>query len=294
MKKIGCYIPNVLLTFLLVFFLLAAEAVGFVKTQALNPELYRTVAQRESLSEKAYSSLDTYFRTRHNSTGIPAEVYMLPMEKAVLQEAIEDSLTQAFSYLNGKTDSYAFTMDFTELESSIDKFFIEYANAHNVALDDVYEAKVASVKAEAESEILFITDTFKFSTMYENGWLASAKHYIGFLNFAVLGCVGAAVILAVLLVLCNRKQLLHLLYWLGLGVSVSSLMAAFPCIYVMQTDYYSGFAIKDPQVFAAVVGSLKMMTGRLMGFEIFMFLVGIGMLILFASLLRAQQKSDKE
>ena len=49
MRKIRCYIPNVLLSFLLVFLLLAAGLTAFVRTQVLNADTFRVVTAQEGL-----------------------------------------------------------------------------------------------------------------------------------------------------------------------------------------------------------------------------------------------------
>ncbi len=262
MKQIRCYLPNVLLTFLLVFFLLATQLTIFAKTQALNAANFQKIAEQEGLADMAYSSLETYFKTRANSTGIPAKVYTDVMDRDALHEAILGSVSQAFDYLNGKTDTYEFTMDFTALEGSVNTFFSDYAAENNVQKDAVYEEKVASVIAEAEAEILFVADTFKFSTMHKNGWLETARKLVSYLNLAQTACIIGTAILLLLLILCNLKQPAHLLYWGGLSWMTASLLLLVPCVYVTATDYFAGFAIKDPQIFAAVVGFLELLVSR--------------------------------
>ncbi len=262
MKQIRCYLPNVLLTFLLVFFLLATQLTIFAKTQVLNAANFQKIAEQEGLADMAYSSLETYFKTRANSTGIPAEVYTDVMDRDALHEAILGSVSQAFDYLNGKTDTYEFTMDFTALEDSVSTFFSDYAAENNVQKDVVYEEKVASVIAEAEAEILFVADTFKFSTMHKNGWLEMARTLVSYLNLAQTACIIGTAVLVLLLILCNLKQLAHLLYWGGLSWLTASLLLLVPCVYVTATDYFAGFAIKDPQIFAAVVGYLELLVSR--------------------------------
>lgn len=262
MRKIRCYLPNVLLTFLLVFLLLATQLTVFAKTQVLSAATFRSVAESEALADKAYISLENYFKTRANSTGIPAEVYTDVMNREELHEAILGSVSQAFDYLSGKSDTYEFTMDFTALEASVEAFFSNYADENNIAKDTVYEEKVASVIAEAEARILFTADTFKFSVMHENGWLETAKGYVGYLNLATTACIIATVLVFLLLIVCNLKQLSHLFYWSGLAASIASLLLLTPCIYVTATDYFAGFTIKDPQIFAAVVGYLELLVSK--------------------------------
>lgn len=294
MTKIRCYLPNVLLTFLLVFFVLGCQLTVYAKTQVLSKETFRTIAEQEALADKAYTSLESYFKSRANSTGIPAEVYTEVMNRETLHDGILDSVNQAFDYLNGKSEAYAFTMDFTALESSIETFFSDYAAENGYQKDQVYEDKVASVIAEAEAKILFVTDTFKFSTMYNNGWLTTARTYISYLNLACTICILGTVVLLLLLIVCNLKQPAHLLYWSGLGAGIPSLLMLVPCIYVMATDYFAGFAIKDPQIFAAVVGYLRKITSGVLTLEIVTLVIAVICLVVFGFLcaLRREKKAE--
>ncbi len=292
MKNIRCYLPNVLLTFLLVFFVAGSQMTIFVKTQVLSKHTFQSIAEQEALADKAYTSLESYFQSRSNSTGIPAEVYTDVIDREMLHAAILDSVNQAFDYLNGKSDSYAFTMDFTEMHSSIEAFFSSYAEENGYQKDQVYEEKVASVIAEAEAKIRFVTDTFKFSTMYEKGWLETAKSYISYLNLACTLCIAGAAVLFVLLILCNLKQPAHLLYWSGLAAGIPALLMLIPCAYITATDYFAGFAIKDPQIFAAVVGYLRHITSGVMTMEIVTLVIAVICFILFGFLSALQSKKD--
>ncbi len=293
MKQIRCYLPNVLLTFLLVFFLLAAELVTFARTQVLNAETFHVVAQQEALADKAYTALEDYFKTRANSTAIPAEVYTDVIDREELNDGILGSVSQAFDYLNGKTEDYVFTMDFTALEASIETFFSDYAAENNIPKDAVYEEKVASVIAEAEAEILFVADTFKFSTMHKNGWLETARTLVSYLNPAQTACIICVIVLFLLLILCNLKQLRHLLYWCGLSGLTASLLLFVPCVYVTATDYFAGFAIKDPQIFAAVVGFLELLVSRAATMAVVTLVISVIALAVFGILHAVQRRNAK-
>lgn len=294
MKQIRCYLPNVLLTFLLVFFLLATQLTIFAKTQVLNAANFQKIAEQEGLADMAYSSLETYFKIRANSTGIPAEVYTDVMDRDALHEAILGSVSQAFDYLNGKTDTYEFTMDFTALEDSVSTFFSDYAAENNVQKDAVYEEKVTSVIAEAEAEILFVADTFKFSTMHKNGWLETARTLVSYLNLAQTACIIGTAVLVLLLILCNLKQPAHLLYWGGLSWMTASLLLLVPCIYVTATDYFAGFAIKDPQIFAAVVGFLELLVSRATTLAIMTLILSVVALAAFGLSHALQREKEAE
>ena len=125
--------------------------------------------------------------------------------------------------------------------------------------DDVFQKKVDSAIAEAESEILFVADTFKFSTMYENGWLAKAKKAVALLSRVTAGCCVITVILLILLALCCKSRMMEILYWWGLAGLTAGLLIMVPSLYILKTDYFSGFVVREPQIFAAVTGYLQYM-----------------------------------
>lgn len=293
MKKIRLYLPNVLLTFLLVFALLGTECVLFAKYVVLNADTFRTVAEEQDLKTKAYATLEKEFTSNANTTGIPAEVFLDPVDTDALHQGILDSVSQAFDYLNGKSSDYAFTMDFTELENAVNTFFSDYAEENGYEKDEAYDEKVTSTISSAESRILFVADTFKLSTIYRNGWLEKAKKYIGYLNPAAMGMIAVTAALLVLLIVCNRKQTAHLAYWLGLASAIAGLLLLLPCIYLTATDYFTAFVMSDPQIFAAVVGFLQLLTGRAMLMAGITAGIGILLLVLFG-ILRHKAASDPQ
>ncbi len=287
--KLKHYIPSVILTVLLVFALVGTTGVLLVQHVLLNADTFATVTEEQALADKAYASLESYFKARENSTGIPKEVFLDAIDKEALQEGIAGSTKQAFDYLHGRSDSFALTMDFTEMEASVRAFFEDYADTNGYAKDEIYEQKIADVTAGAEDKILFTVDTFKFSVMYQNGWLQKAKPYMKYLSPAAVGCVVVTLLLLLMLVLLHRKQGAHLCYWAGLAALIAGLLLLAPCVYVTATDYFSGFVIKDPQIFAAVLGCLDLFTHRAMTAAVVMTVLGVVLLVLFGVLLHLQK-----
>lgn len=154
MKRIPHYFLNVLFTLFLVFSLIGTEMTLLMQRSALNVNMFHVVVQQEGLTDKAYDKLETYFKTRSNSTGIPEAVFLRVVDKEMLYNGIMESVTQAFEYLNGNTVEYQFTMDFTEMEQSVTDFFEEYAEVNHYQKDDVYQQKLKAVIEESEKEIL--------------------------------------------------------------------------------------------------------------------------------------------
>lgn len=294
MQKIKFYPLKVLLAFVFVFCLLGTELLLSVRHIALNPATFETVTETQQLDEKAYSVLERYFRSRANSTGIPAEVFLNPITKEQLRQGTLDSVSAALAYLKNDSDSYEFRMDFTELETSVTEFFENYADENHFQKDEVYQQKVTSTIAEAEKEILFVADTFKFSTIHENGWLEKARHYVPALDQFIMIALGITILTGVLLLLiCLKTHIPECLYWFGISGMISGILLTAPCLYLKATDYISGFVIKDPQIFSAVVGYLNTLIYQALLLGIVTVTAGILFIILFGILSAGNQKNDK-
>ena len=292
MRKVRLYIPNVLLTFLLVFLIIGGEAAMLVSRMVLNEKTYGVLTEQQQLDAKGYEDLTSYFRTRANSTGIPENVILDAFTQDDLKDAIILNSQDAVAYLNGSKAEFEPNADFTKLEVSIRSFFESYADENGFEKDAVFEEKLQSAISEAEARLLTAADPFKFAALRENGWLAKLRTYAGYVNPAAMVCIAAAAILIVLMILCNKNQEEHLCYWIGLASLTAGLLITAPCIYLTATDFFASFTIKDPQIYAAVVGFLRLLISRGMTMAVVTAIVGAIGIIGFI-FLRAVQREEE-
>ena len=299
--RIRLYFPNLLLTFLLVFCLIGTELMLLVQHTALNAEAFRKVEEAQQLSTKASQTLESYFKTRANSTGIPAELFLQYTDENTLSQGIHASVEAAFAYLNGEREQFDYsresmreTLAFDRLETSVTDFFSSYADENGYAKDATYEAKVAQTIAEAEEEILFVTDVFKLRTLSENKWLPKIRKIASNVGTGTALCIAVTALVIVLLILCNLKQRAHIAYWLGLAAAIAGLLLGAPMVWCVATDFFSGFAVKDPQIFAAVVGYLQMLTKDALVMAVVTLAAGLVLFGVFAfcMALRREEEAD--
>ncbi|MBR3630058.1 MAG: hypothetical protein IKN55_06260 [Oscillospiraceae bacterium] len=261
MKRIKAYIPNVLLTFLLVFALLGAELLAFVQAAVLNPAVFRRITKQEQLGEVTYEVLEQTFSARSHSTGIPADVVMHSLAPQLLEESIDLQTEALFADLRG-TQSAGAQPDFSLMQHSLRKFLEDYADENGYEKDAAFEEKAAALTEECTRIVEGATDPFRFGTLRRNGWLDTGRKYLSYLRPAMIGCIVAAVLLMALLLLCNRSQKALLAYWYGLAAMICGLLLLLPCGYLKATDYFAAFALKEPQTYTAVVGLLRLLTDR--------------------------------
>lgn len=141
MKASGKYFASIVITILLVFSLLAAEGTLFVRLYASKADTCLSVMEEQGLSDRIYTSLEARFTEQVSTSGIPAQVYMDALTREQLDSGVRASVTSAYAYLHGTSDSYAFEMDLSSLEASIRQFFSDYADQIQYPKDETYEKK---------------------------------------------------------------------------------------------------------------------------------------------------------
>lgn len=292
MTKIRLYFPKIILTFLLIFLLIGTELSILIQHKALTYQTFETIVSQQALDEKSYSALETYFNSRANSTGIPADVYLNAVTQEDMKQAILSSVSEAVEHMHSHIgDGFVISMDFTELEKSVTEFFNQYADQNGYEKDEVFNQKVQANIQEAETKILYTADTFKFQTIYEHGWFDTIRKFLDiFRTVMTVLCICTAVIL-ILLILCCKGNFSELLYWLGLSELISGLLISVPCLYLLKSNYFSAFVVKDIQIYAAVTGYLNYITNRISIAFMITGSTGIIFLIIFAAIQNSKKQA---
>ncbi|MBQ8515863.1 MAG: hypothetical protein IJ496_10750 [Ruminococcus sp.] len=256
--KTGRYmIVRILLTVLLSFAMVGYLACSAV-TALLSPSVCTSIIEDEGLAEKVYAALEKDFKSAYNTTAIPPETYMDAITTEWLEEEMQAHAEARFDYMN-TPDKHEITYDtdFTALEESITAFFYEYAESIDYEPDDVFEEKLSETIENAKKTVLKRMDAFYLDTLYENGMLTKVQRYLPYLNGLSWGLWGLTLVLIVTLILLDRSGGWRRSYWTGCGVFCGGVLAAAVPGYILMTDRISGFAIKDPIVYAAITDLIE-------------------------------------
>lgn len=266
MYKLRNYIFCVLISILLFFVFAASQAAVFTKVSVLNEKTYKDVIENKKIYNDVYSKLETDYQTKENATGIPADVYMNAVDEQTVKEIMNGCVTNAFAYINGKKDSLNYSSDYNKLDplkNSIDTFFDDYASSIKYTKDDAYYEKTAAVYEEAQKDFFETSDVYQFSTIDKAGYLKYAKKVTKYMNVGIAAIVGSAVVLIILLVVANRKNILNCLYWISISAGFSSVLYLGLCVYLKATNYFDKFAIKAPRIFNAMTGAFNKFADQL-------------------------------
>lgn len=256
MKKASTYIISVLLTLLLVFVSIAACAAGVFRFVALQPDTALGIVDSEKLADRVHSSLETEFRQRESTTGIPSSVYANAIKPENLKPIIRDTVTNGFAYLQGESNSLNTDADFSKLEKEIRVFFENYAAENKIEKNESFDLALRKTTDNAETLILNACDVFRFATLDDAGVFQKLKPYLPWASTGTTALFAAAAVLVLLLFLVNFHEAEHGFYWVGTALIIASAVLMIPAMWLEKTRWFDRFSVKTDQTFAAVTGYL--------------------------------------
>lgn len=256
MKKAFQYIACVIFSLLLAFSLMATGALIAVDRIALNEEACVALIDAQALPEKARQSLEKHFDEQQNTTGVPATLFTESIAVDKLRVLMEDTIRNGFAYLNGETETIGISADFYALEADLRLFYSSYADMYGYAKDEAYEAAVEEAIQISEESICTSVDIFRFKSLADAGMMQKVRAVMPWISRGVLCCAVLDVVLLLILVLLNRKNLRRTWYWLACALCSAGVILYVPTAWLKSAEWFDRFTVKAPQTFAAVTAHL--------------------------------------
>lgn len=281
MKRPGAYVVSVILSVFLVFGLLGSAAAVIADIQ-LNPKACTELAVRNDIPHKVYTELEKYYTDKYNSSGIPASVYMDAIDEAYLKTVVDSCITAGFESLDSGGSFVNAIPKNQALEDSIDKFFNDYADEIGYEKDSAFEKKLSVTKSSAYTLIGSYCDAYKFSAMSSHGVLSKLSKLYRHRGLLTADIIGVTLIVLLLIMLVNFRELRTVLYWSGISCIVGAVLGIVPCLYLIAAKYFNSFTIKQPQVFTVYTQTLYRLTGAMLAAMIATLIVGIALLVVYA------------
>ncbi|MBR6580220.1 MAG: hypothetical protein IKK66_02885 [Ruminococcus sp.] len=263
MRSTGSYISSFIVTLLLVFTLIASAGCITADKFATKENLINLTEEKD-ISSIVHKELNKYFTEKYAETGIPADVYMKHISVDYLQSVVNDKIDYGFTALNGgDTSGFAEIPQNTDLDESIKAYFEEYAKTTGYEIkdeNDKYYTKLANVNKKAYSAIEEYCDVYKFNALVKHGIIKKVKPLYAKLPIIKIVCLGASAFLALVLLICNFKRIKDALYWIGTAAVSAGILGCIPCIYLLNTDYFAAFSIKQAQIYTSYTTAMKTFT----------------------------------
>lgn len=279
MKHMEKYIPNLLLTMILVFALIGVEGIMFAKNQLMQSQPYIETVEKNDIALKSMNAIEKYFKDSENYSGIPADVYMSAITENDIKRMIEMKINNTFDYINGSASEYKeIQFDFSALEKSLSDYFAEFAEKNNVEIDDAYNQQLQKTIDTAESEILNFTDVYMIKMVEKTGAFSKLNKIYGFINPLIYISAGLTAILIIIIIIMSRK---NFFYWISLAILCSSAISLIPCLYFKLSGYLDKLVIRNDYIYTAVTGMLNGTVNKYIALQVGLFAVGIILMAIY-------------
>ncbi len=263
MRNAVSYITSFIVTLLLVFAFIGSAGCITAENFATEESLI-SLTEDKKISLVAQKELNKYFTEQYAETGIPADVYTGCLTEEYLQSVIDNKISYGFLILNGgSSKEYKGIPANEEMEKSIDEFYASYAKSNDYKIkdeNDPYYEKLANTKKKANQAIEQYCDVFKFNALVKHGVMGKVKPIFNALSTITIVCFGVAAFLILLLLLCNCKRVKDSIYWIATASLSAGILGCIPCFYLLNTDFFASFAIKQAQIYTAYTSAMETVT----------------------------------
>lgn len=281
MKKLNAYIPSLLFSILLVILMICSVGVIIVDIN-FNAERTITLSEKKDISDKAYAHLNSKFRESSGASGIPSDIYLKNLDKEYIQSVVNAYINSGYDVLkSGKKMNIDIPKN-TEMEKALDDFFNNMADETGYEKNEEFYNKLENTKKNAYQLIGECCDIYKFAALEKHGVLTPASEIYKMRPLLTFASVGGTALMILFLIFINRKEKKTVLYWSGISAAIAGAIGMVPSIYLLSTDYFNAFSIKQPQIFAAYTGAMFKLTEAFMAASIAVCAAGITMIVLYA------------
>ena len=264
--------------------LLSLTAVNYA-----NEDRLIQLVRDKNITSMVNDELEKYFTDKSHTTEIPAEIYMDAISEDYLNTIIESKIHGGFAVLS-RSGYDAPNITNAKLETNLDNFYSDYAKKIGYEKDEKYEKKLQSSKVSAYKIIEEYCDVFKFGALSKHGVLKKVMPVYIRLGSMLAVSIVSAVVLAVILLLVNLKGVSAVVYWLGTSSLIAGILGAAPCAYLLCTDYFSAFTIKQAQIYTAYTGTMDMVTKGFLTASVIAAVSGIVLLLIYGVISRFNGK----
>lgn len=237
-----------LLSFFLMFAIIATQLSFFVTLKVLNGDFYKSTLNKSDYFHLVRKDIDFGFKNLSMITSIPEEIFTSSVnDEAIMQLAYKNiSATEAYmkysnKYINNNIDTVIF---YENLE--------RYAKKNNIKVDVNLKDQLLVVSKDAGNIVNNHTILFSINTVDKYAQFQSFRKLIYLLYSIKIIALIVTLLLATLLVFLNKQRPRRILLWIGSSLIPAAIMTLVPSILALYYKIPNRFAIDSPYLNVAL------------------------------------------
>ncbi len=292
MKITEKYVPNLILSILLVFSLIGAAFAMSAKYYIISEDTFIENVDENNIVDLTYNEIEKYFKDSEAYSGIPADVYMSAITKEDIAAIINVKISENISIITGSEKTLIPPFDYTNLEKSITNYFDKFAQENNVEINDDYNNQLKKTIDTAISEIDEFSDVYMLDFMHEKNIIDKAADIYKYLDPIMYIFMGLSLLCIILICGISRKKFRNAFYWISMALICSSALMLFPTLYIKLSGMANKLLIRNEGIYAAVTSYISKILNMLCVTEIIILVIGIAFIFMYA--LASKKDKNKE
>ncbi len=290
MKITEKYVPNLILSILLVFSLIGTAAAMIAKYYIISEDTFMENVDENNIAELTYNEIEKYFNGSEAYSGIPADVYMSAITKEDIATIINIKISENLSLITNFDKVPMEPISYENLERSISDYFDKFAHENNVEINDDYNNQLKKTIDTAISEVDEFCDVYMLDFMYKKNIIDKAADIYIYIDPIMYIFMGLSVLCIILICGISRKKIRNAFYWISMSLICSSALMLLPTLYVKFSGLAERFIIRNETIYTAITSLISKVLNTMCVTELVMLAVGAVLVILCA----VTSKKDEE
>lgn len=265
-RKLYCYLPNLLISIVFAFALVAFVLVYELKTMVLDPNTYTEAMYKNSVDITAYEEIYAYFDRQAAYTGVDPDVLKSSVKQKDVSAAMFAYVDSTFEYMSGKTSKLPeFEFNFTALEENVHNDYVRWANENEVEFTDELKGYEQRTIANSEAVILNKLDIMLLSHLNGEGGISTKiRSVYGNIGNIMYGMLGICILLGAVVFFINRKHIRNAFYWVSVSFLSAGAIMIIPSAILIGTRYFDGLVLQNDAIYSALTQSLYAITNEIL------------------------------
>lgn len=291
MKITEKYIPNLILSILLVFSLIGTALAMSAKYYIFSEDTFIENSDNNNIPEITYNEIEKYFKDSEAYSAIPADVYMSAITKSDIATIINIKISENLSIITG-SENITMPFGYVKLERSISDYFDKFAQENNVEINDDYNNQLQKTISTAISEVDDFCDVYMLDFMNKKNIIAKAADIYKYLDPIMYIFMGLSILCIILICGISRKSFRNVFYWISMSFICSSVIMLLPTLYIKLSGMADKLLIRNENIYTAVTSYISKILNMLCITEIIMLVIGIVFIIMYV--LTSKNNKNKE
>ena len=291
--RLRLYLPNLIITIITVFVIMASILINFAAEFFLNKETYSNVITEQSVDKIVYEEINQYFDRQSDYTGIDSNVFKSVIKSSDISSTIISYTDATIDYMNNVTNKKpTIVYDYTAIETALNNDYARWAKENNKIIDENAKKNIDYTLSHIKDTLDAKFDVMMFTYVNNFGISDFVHNHYDMLKIARIILTSFAAVLILILFLINRKHINCGFYWVGCSSLISGIIFCIPAIYLKASRYFDGLILKNDAIYKSLTELMYSFVNKVLIFGIILLVAGAILFLIDFLMCKISQRED--